>query len=78
MRPLAEIDAGWVAIVGGVFTYATLAGFGAATGSERQIDEEPRAARRPVGNFNGTGMLLNDTVAHRKPQARAFAQRPWW
>ena len=35
---------------------------------------ETRAAGRPVGNFNGTVMLLNDTVGHRKAQARALAR----
>src|SRR5205085_9984784 len=41
---------------------------------EGKFHAEAGAARSAVGDFNGTTMLLNDTVGHRKPQAGAFAR----
>src|ERR1035438_9016126 len=42
---------------------------------EGKLDPEPGAAVAPVGDFDGTAMLLNDTVSHRKPEAGALARR---
>src|SRR5580698_2090659 len=38
----------------------------------RQLQTETCAAVRAVGNFDRAAMLLNDTVGHREPEARAF------
>src|SRR5690242_14565770 len=42
---------------------------------EGQVEAETRAARAPVGNFDRTAMLLDDSVRHRKAQPRALARR---
>src|ERR1700729_3856970 len=42
--------------------------------AQRKYDVETRAAARPVGNFDGAVVLLNDTVAHGKAEARALAR----
>src|SRR5947209_1963513 len=44
------------------------------SGSDGELQAERGAAAAPVGDFNGTTMLLNDTVGHRESQARAFAR----
>src|ERR1039458_1648107 len=38
----------------------------------RQLQTEAGAAIRPVDHFDRSAMLLNNTVGHRKAEARAF------
>src|SRR5271169_4948377 len=40
----------------------------------RKFNLETRATARTAEHFNGTAVLLNDAVAHREPQASAFAR----
>src|SRR5207249_4189101 len=76
IRPLAAplVATGWGAVIsrGGYRLHCRLicrVGHG-----ERKIHAEGGAAPAPVGNFDGTAMLLDDAVAHRKAETGAFAR----
>src|SRR5690349_13993427 len=45
-----------------------------AGNGQRELHTEGRAAVTPVGNFDRTAMLLNDTVCHGKTESGALAR----
>src|SRR5664280_1472027 len=65
----------WIASDGGAVISSGIHGLPRRSGyGEGKLDPEPGAAVAPVGDFDGTAMLLNDTVSHRKPEAGALAR----